>query len=1540
MNPRSANYVAGMVGLITLTVLGLLLVLCLIAGGSITGDAPPSSGDWTIDNPTTVRSERLEISGNITVNSVLTLGDSTVLVDSPSDLPFTIVVAKGGNLVASDSLFTPLNKSNGYGFLVQGKMDLDRTVLEGCWMGLRIETGERVTVNDCTVLNASGRGLHLVKATDTTIEDTALVLNDMTGFSLSATLPDTTSYSTTVTSAAIQVTGGSPVLRGIDLYLNGEMRGRASFDKQANYGYVYVYWYFYMLYIDSDSSAEVQGLNIINGTVNFCMDYQLNNSYSSSSYWYTRSYYYATAVNVPNYRDVTLSGLDLSSVGMGSSRTTSQYTGYPINNHYVYDYPQTMKLIEAVIDKSYTTAGPHRSSLTLANIDFGQMASTFSPLVKTHLYTAYTGTTPPTFDSRIVLDKVNVDGGKDVFAFGETPGSTFTMFKTYYMYVRISNSTFTNLTGRLCTPTYTAGPGIGPGTKSFYLFETLLVENNLFKDCRQGSTALFYYAYSSSYERNNCYDRYNWFRGNTFESNVGRLFDMQGRSYQDMGGKERTILDGNLFLNNKEASADYLLYNYYRETVSIVNNRFVGNSYSYGIYLHCAGGDLNGKKPSDYVIRNNTFRSTNSPMANRPWIDVNWGGSMEVSYNNISDIETWFLRATEYTAASLYASIDFHHNEISNNNGTMVWLAHTGQYHPKLTLTVDHNKAWNNGGPIIDYLVDSNLDNYDYNAKIIIRNNSIYGSTGSVFKTYGEVIIEDNYFQGCSGYAVDLSYMYLSPPIIARNKVKDCGDIYSIVGKDKAGLKMALSMSDIDIDCTGNAFYFRNLVVTLKRIDVTPRATVAIIAEESNVDVVQSQVPIGSGKVIGSGAINVWYSIELWVTWGDASGEDTQRPVAEALVIRNTVAGGYYGSDLTDAEGHLKPIRYPQWSIKESFFTMWSPYTISVAKSGAMHQYSIDLNKDFVGTDSLHFLLIDSFEPEVAITSHFDGDQHSVDDLTVQGFVMEIGSGLREVTVSCNLLGQPEGEPIPVTVMSDGSFAYTLTDLPEGVTVIHVRAVDQAMNSNHTSVTLTIDRTPPSLAILEPIQDMVTREPLLTVTVSFEPGAVVLLNGVEMVSTSGLITDTMELVEGSNEITVQATDAAGNVAHATRVVLLDRYAPPFTLLTPVDGLLTAKTRLVVKGDTEVGTVLRLSVHGPARAINDMTLTVMPDGTFSQEVQLEEGRNELVLVASDEAGNSARAERVVYVDTTAPSCTIQFPPDLYSTRDGTVQVRGTVDEDATMLVNGVPVTHDGDFEATVPLVEGPNVIAVRVIDPLGNERSYHLTVTMDTEPPTIHLLEPTSRSVKTNVAQIRVMGTVTGGATSLTIGGKAVQVGSLGAFDHMVTLTHEGITEVAVVSIDAAGNEATVTITVDLSTSLPTLTASYDPDSTSVKAADNTLTIVGQTTPGISWLEVLHTIDGQTRSFTFYPLEATGDFTVDVRLAEGENVVVLRVVDAYGNVRETDPHTVTFKSTAPSQGAEEDTAGLDLGDLGIIIVALSIALVVTAILVMWALGRRD
>ena len=130
----------------------------------------------------------------------------------------------------------------------------------------------------------------------------------------------------------------------------------------------------------------------------------------------------------------------------------------------------------------------------------------------------------------------------------------------------------------------------------------------------------------------------------------------------------------------------------------------------------------------------------------------------------------------------------------------------------------------------------------------------------------------------------------------------------------------------------------------------------------------------------------------------------------------------------------------------------------------------------------------------------------------------------------------------PATALTDGSHTVTIT------------VSDNDGNAaTAKSTTYTLDTVPPTLNITAPVNDMVTNMASLVVRgstndVSSSPVTVKILlgstdQGAVSVASDGTFSKTLTLVEGSNTITVTATDAAGKASTVTRTVTLDTSLP-------------------------------------------------------------------------------------------------------------------------------------------------------------------------------------------------------------------------------------------------------------------------------------------------------------------------------------------------------------------------------------------------------------
>ncbi len=1513
------------------------LLLATPAHATITGDSPPASGDWVINQLTKVTDEpSINIKGNIIIKNKLEITNSNIFMVLTTDNEYMVNVTATGELVTSKgTIITAANSYNEYGFVVWGKMSLIDTRVQETYKGVQVLTDKAVTIQRSFLERSYGPGLYLENANGTKVLDSTIQTDDGSADGYSEI--ESTTYSNYYIyvsggGMALYIKGGKPTVSGLDVSVNGTYTANVKITDRYYYSYYYTYVSCPLIGIDSKDLSVISGINVRDSTINFKTVWSLYGyGIYGYSYYYMYHYASASAINIMNYGDAELKTCTATNVNVGSMSTSYSYYGTNYYN-YVYFYAnqkQAMKLYGATINEKPTTAGPHNYKLTIRNGEFdsiGVLAYSMSP--------GYDGTVSPTFHSEVVLDNLRINGGSYPFSFTTSP--TFSMLKTFENDIHITNSTFTNMTGPICQRGVSPGPGTSANIRTFELYETVHFDNCLFRWNRPSSNGLFYESDSYRYnEYNNVYDRWVEVSNSDFLDHNGRIAYIYWNYYTTRGNEGVNFYD-NLFFNC--TGSDYLMYMYYCDRLYFNGNTIRDCRYPYGIRFYDMGGDYNGKKPDDITLNNNTIRTSpfqGSSDYEKGVFSITHGGDLEVLGNDVQDVEVCFVNMYEETRYAGYADILFRENKISHCNGTGLIMANTYDDHVNCHAWVENNTATDNNGPLVDYQSDSNVENADYDATMYFTGNTITGTNGTVFSNYGYLVITDNVFKDCRGYVINAEHLYLHPPVIKNNVISGCRDVYNIGAKNKGILKMTLTIKDLYVDCTGNAFYFRNLDATLERVTVTENATVAIIAEESNVDAVSSSIPIGSGEVIGEGSITVWFNLEVFVFWSNATAPDTSsgQPVSEALIVFYGSTGVYYLSDYTDATGHLRAIRMPQWNIRGTFTTIWTPMTITVAKNGITMPRQFDVDKDYLGEDAFHFLLADTYIPRILITSPFPGDVFALENMTLHGFTTEVGSGVKKVQ---SYFTDQEGNdlpPVAVAVDDNGDFEYTFTSMPEGTNIVmHAEVWDVALNYNHTTVTIVIDRTAPTMTVTDPKDGDIKSAALIHILGTYEPGAKIRINGLERDGPyTGILNEEFTLSEGGNAIVVEAEDMAGNVATVVLTIRLDRFAPTLTVLEPRDGLVTKVTNISIDGEVEQDARITVSVYRDTTDLIDEKISPRDDGTFTHKVDLAEGVNTIVVRAWDDAHNMAESTRVVIVDTTAPGCEITSPKDGTTTNLNTIRVTGRADLGMTLFLNGKQIFNDGTVDRMVNLNEGPNIIELRAMDTIGNEYRHRITVTLDTNAPAITMTRPLVDYLKTNVGQIEVGGIVTGGVNTLTVMGQDVAVtGDPAEFSAMVTLPSEGLIDVILEAMDKAGNRATHTIQVDYSTAKPVLNVVYNPGITDVKSEDSNLYITGTTTPGITEVTVAHTNKDGTITNT-YNVDEAGMFTIVRILKAGDNTFTIMVTDSYGNDAETSPYLVKYTYKAPS-GDTVGGGGIDPGAVSGIILAISIALLVTVVVV--------
>lgn len=193
--------------------------------------------------------------------------------------------------------------------------------------------------------------------------------------------------------------------------------------------------------------------------------------------------------------------------------------------------------------------------------------------------------------------------------------------------------------------------------------------------------------------------------------------------------------------------------------------------------------------------------------------------------------------------------------------------------------------------------------------------------------------------------------------------------------------------------------------------------------------------------------------------------------------------------------------------------------------------------------------------------------------------------------------------------------------------VVTGTAFDRAGNSASQSVTVNLDKTPPSITGSGAPSPNAAGWNNSDVTVSFHGSDS--LSGLASCSPPSIVT-----TEGRNQIISGiASDLAGNTAQATVSLNVDKTPPSVAITSP------AENAVLNQGITSLTGTIADSLSGLAGVTCNGATGFIDSGTFSCELNLAAGPNTISVQATDVAGNSSIATRMVSVSTGVSNSTI-------------------------------------------------------------------------------------------------------------------------------------------------------------------------------------------------------------------------------------------------------------------------------------------------------------
>ena len=186
----------------------------------------------------------------------------------------------------------------------------------------------------------------------------------------------------------------------------------------------------------------------------------------------------------------------------------------------------------------------------------------------------------------------------------------------------------------------------------------------------------------------------------------------------------------------------------------------------------------------------------------------------------------------------------------------------------------------------------------------------------------------------------------------------------------------------------------------------------------------------------------------------------------------------------------------------------------------------------------------------------------------------------------------------------------------------------------------------------------------------------------------------LTLADGTNQLVVSLITPTDTVASTSLAIVLDKLPPPLTLTKPKNGDVIEGLNVTVEGKAEPGaTVL----------VNDRSVIVGQDGSFSETATVAAGAVPITVIARDRAGNETKTQLTVTVNgrpTLGAAANVAVALASYTVKPG-----GFVNASITVTSNARPVAGQ-----LVSLQVGVVAIGTAVTDAAG-----HATITFAAPP---------------------------------------------------------------------------------------------------------------------------------------------------------------------------------------------------------------------------------
>lgn len=339
-------------------------------------------------------------------------------------------------------------------------------------------------------------------------------------------------------------------------------------------------------------------------------------------------------------------------------------------------------------------------------------------------------------------------------------------------------------------------------------------------------------------------------------------------------------------------------------------------------------------------------------------------------------------------------------------------------------------------------------------------------------------------------------------------------------------------------------------------------------------------------------------------------------------------------------------------------------------------------------------------------------------------------SGTAEAGSTVNIL---DNGAIIGTVTANALGIWTFTpgaNLGEGSHTLTVTATDSAGNVStpSTGFVVNVDTLPPAPPVVVTVTNDITSQPITSgqptndntptfsgtaeagTTLTFKDGNVIIGTVTVPVGGNWTFTPTVPLLDGSHNITVISTDAAGNVSGPTAgfnvvvdtvppivpiiLSVVDDQTQPGTNLPLINGQLTKDTQPTLSGTAEANATI--TVKDGANVLGTTQADAQGVWTFTPPAPLGQGTHTLNVTATDAAGNVSNAASFgVNIDSVAPN-----PPVIVTVLDNTAPVLGPITNGQATNETRPSLSGTAEANAIIKVYSDGNLIGTTIANGSG------------------------------------------------------------------------------------------------------------------------------------------------------------------------------------------------------------------------------------------------